>query len=172
MLASLSDAESGTLRAVGAQARVDTRDARHLPEIADESVNLIVTSPPFLDTVDYAADNWLRIWFCGLENAPAPLGIFRGLPEWTAFMTEAFAEMRRVLVPSGRVAFEVGEVRGGRIRLEESAAAAGVAAGLEPREVLINDQSFTKTSHCWGVSNGRKGTNSNRIVVFQKAGVA
>ena len=54
--------------------------------------------------------------------------------------------------------------------VDHGAAAAGAAAGLEPREILINDQDFTKTSHCWGVSNGRKGTNSNRIVVFQRAG--
>jgi hypothetical protein len=46
----------------------------------------------------------------------------------------------------------------------------GIAAGLEPRLVLINDQKFTKTANCWGVDNNFKGTNTNRIVVFRKAG--
>jgi hypothetical protein len=43
-----------------------------------------------------------------------------------------------------------------------------MAAGLEPVLVLINDQDFTKTANCWGVDNNARGTNSNRIVLFQK----
>ncbi len=73
-----------------------------------------------------------------------------------------------MLRPGGSVAFEVGEVRGGRIRLEELVIPSGAAAGLVPRLVLINTQRFTKTANIWGVSNNRKGTNTNRIVVFEK----
>jgi len=73
-----------------------------------------------------------------------------------------------VLRPGGAVAFEVGEVRGGRLRLEELVIPCGVAAGLVPRLVLINTQQFTKTANIWGVANNRKGTNTNRIVVFEK----
>jgi hypothetical protein len=29
-------------------------------------------------------------------------------------------------------------------------------------------QAFTKTAHIWGVGNNDKGTNSNRIVLFEK----
>ena len=36
-------------------------------------VQLIVTSPPFLDVVDYATDNWLRGWFCGLDVDDVPI---------------------------------------------------------------------------------------------------
>ena len=66
------------------------------------------------------------------------------------------------------MAFEVGEIRGGEIKLEEAAVPCGVEAGLQPVLVLINDQIFTKTANCWGVDNNSKGTNTNRIVVFQK----
>ncbi len=41
-------------------------------------------------------------------------------------------------------------------------------AGLNARLILINEQQFTKTANCWGVDNGTKGTNTNRIVLFQK----
>ena len=34
-------------------------------------------------------------------------------------MTAVFVELARVLRPGGHVAFEVGEVRGGTVRLEE-----------------------------------------------------
>jgi hypothetical protein len=66
------------------------------------------------------------------------------------------------------VAFEVGEVRAGKVRLEQAVVPCGIEAGLEPLLVFINDQKFTKTANCWGVDNNAKGTNTNRIVVFQK----
>ena len=74
------------------------------------------------------------------------------------------------LRPAGHVAFEVGEVRGGSVRLEEIVLPAAMEAGLQPVLVLINDQTFTKTAHCWGVANDRKGTNTNRIVLLRKRG--
>ena len=40
-----------------------------------ETVQLVVTSPPFLDVVDYATDNWLRCWFCGIDAAEVPIEI-------------------------------------------------------------------------------------------------
>jgi hypothetical protein len=68
------------------------------------------------------------------------------------------------------VAFEVGEVRGGALRLEEIVIPAGMTAGFEPVLVLVNAQQFTKTANCWGVTHNSKGTNTNRAVVFRKHG--
>ena len=79
-----------------------------------------------------------------------------------------FIELARVLRPGGFVAFEVGEIRAGTLRLEEHVIPCSIDAGLEPRLVLINAQQFTKTAACWGVDNNAKGTNSNRIVLLQK----
>ena len=33
-------------------------------------VRLVVTSPPYLDTTDYAEDQWLRLWFLGGQARP------------------------------------------------------------------------------------------------------
>ena len=137
-------------------------------QIADESVDLVVTSPPFLDTIDYRQDNWLRMWFCGVEMVPSKLWQLRSLEDWVARMTDVFAELRRILKPNGRVAFEVGEVRNGTVFLEDAVARASLDAGLIPKELIINQQHFTKTANCWGVSNNRKGTNSNRIVILKR----
>jgi hypothetical protein len=92
----------------------------------------------------------------------------RTVEAWEEIMTSVFRELRRVLRPSGHIAFEVGEVRHGEIKLEESVLRCAVVAGLQPELVLINQQEFTKTSNCWGVNNNAKGTNTNRIVLLRK----
>ena len=62
----------------------------------------------------------------------------------------------------------MGGARGGTTRLGDAVPPCGIAAGLEPVLILINDQHFTKTANCWGIDNNRKGTNTNRVVLFRK----
>jgi hypothetical protein len=137
-------------------------------EIRDATVSLVVTSPPFLDIVDYAGDNWLRCWFSGINAEAVKLTVPKKLEEWQREMTRVFVELARVLKQGGHVAFEVGEVRGGKVKLEETVLACGKDADLHPVLVLINQQEFTKTANCWGVDNNNKGTNTNRVVLFRK----
>ncbi|MBI4576316.1 MAG: site-specific DNA-methyltransferase [Planctomycetes bacterium] len=169
LLRSLGDEARGALSAVAGRARFYTGPAGSTPELEDGSVRLVVTSPPFLDVVDYAGDNWLRLWFSGLDAEAVGFSQHPRLEDWRAEVTAALAELRRVVAPGGHVAFEAGEVRGGRLRLEEEVLPCGAAAGLEPLLVLVNAQAFTKTAHCWGVDNRLKGTNTNRVVLFRRA---
>jgi len=157
-----------SLAAVAPKALLLNQAARATPAIASNSVALVVTSPPFLDVVDYAGDNWLRCWFLGIDPKSVGLTVPKKLGDWESEMTAVFRGLGRVLGPGGHVAFEVGEVRAGKIKLEESVLKCGRDAGLRPLLMLINDQKFTKTANCWGVANNDKGTNTNRIVLFQK----
>jgi hypothetical protein len=168
LLADLDHGSKLALDGVAADAQLHTAPASSTPGIASSSVDLIVTSPPFLDVVDYAGDNWLRCWFGGVDPAGVDLTVPRKIDDWRSAMAQVFMELTRVLKRGGHVAFEVGEVRGGRVRLEEHVLPCGIQAGLEPVLILINSQVFTKTAACWGVENNRKGTNTNRIVLFKK----
>ena len=158
------------LEGLAETARILAGSSASTPAIEDDSIALAVTSPPFLDVVDYKRDNWLRCWFSGIDAAAVPVTLAKQLDAWKAFVTSTLTELRRILRPNGHVAFEVGEVRGGAVRLEELVVPAGIAAGLEPVLVLVNAQEFTKTANCWGVTNNRKGTNTNRVVLFRKRG--
>ena len=171
LLRTLSDAEKKDLNRAGKKVRLFTGDARKTPDITDASVQLTVTSPPFLDVVQYREDNWLRCWFCGdnEEVIGEQITMARTLDEWTGVMGSVFRELYRITRQDGYVAFEVGEVRKRTIRLEEHVVPLGIDAGFSCEGVLINQQIFTKTSNIWGVNNMASGTNTNRIVLFHKS---
>lgn len=74
-------------------------DARDLSMVPDESVHLVVTSPPYFNLKPYASDAGGR-----------QLG---RMDDYEAFLDEldkAWVECRRVLVPGGRVCCVIGDV--------------------------------------------------------------
>lgn len=153
-----------------------THDSRDLASVDSESVDLVVTSPPFLDKVDYISDNWMRSWFLDMEEQTGrmELGIFSDIQQWASFMKDTLVELGRVLKPGGRGVIEVGEVRvrGKTVPLEEvlmEPLPLKVDGGtLVAEEIFLNVQEFTKLAHCWDVKNNKSGTNTNRCLVIRK----
>jgi hypothetical protein len=168
LLGDCDRATRSALAGVAGQARLLTAPAEATGELPAGAVSLVVTSPPFLNVVQYATDNWLRCWFVGVDVQQVAISTPSSVVRWQEIMSRVFGELARVLRPGGHVAFEVGEVHGGQTKLELAVLPCGCAAGLEPVLILINDQEFTKTANCWGVDNNAKGTNTNRVVVFRK----
>ncbi len=170
LLSGMDSASRDAMRRHARRAVFIAGDAGETPDIPDAAVSLTVTSPPFLDTVQYSKDNWLRCWFNGIDIAAVERSatLTGNVSAWGKAMAKVFLELHRVTRPGGWVAFEVGEVRNGRIRLEEYVLSPGTAAGFSCKAVVINRQKFTKTSNIWGVGNNRRGTNTNRIVLFRK----
>jgi len=170
LLADADDAVRNTLSKVAPEAAFYKCDARQVSAMGSDSINLTVTSPPFLDVVQYDQDNWLRCWFNRIDAAAVAkrITMMKRLEDWSAVMQDVFRELYRVTKPGGWVAFEVGEVRNGTVLLDEVVAPLGMSAGFECVAVMVNEQQFTKTANCWGVKNNSKGTNTNRIVLFTK----
>ena len=170
LLRGVTPDEEKNLNHAGKNTRLLTGDSRSTLEIPNNSVQLTVTSPPFLDIVQYKDDNWLRCWFNGLNDKEIGnrITMARTVVAWSKVMGAVFSELYRITRPGGYVAFEVGEVRKRSIRLEEHVVPLGISAGFSCECVLINQQIFTKTSNIWGVDNMASGTNTNRIVIFSK----
>jgi DNA modification methylase len=166
----ISNESINQLKKIGANAKFLNEDARFTSGIKNNSIHLTVTSPPFLDIVNYADDNWLRCWFNNInaDEVEQKMTITKRLDEWEKIMAEVFRELFRITKKDGYVAFEVGEVRKGKIKLDEHIVPLGFNAGLECIGILINLQTFTKTANIWGVNNNAVGTNTNRIVIFKK----
>ncbi len=166
----LDEKDKKNLRDSGSTAVFLQKDSRKTDEISDECVDLTVTSPPFLDVVAYDKDNWLRCWFnsIDIEKMGKKITMLKNIKKWIQFMTEHFTELYRITKPGGWVCFEVGEVNKGKDNLDEYIVPIGMNTGFRCQGILINSQKFTKTSNIWGISNNSGGTNTNRIVIFQK----
>ena len=145
-----------------------TATAQSTSAIATASVDLVVTSPPFLDIVQYAEDNWLRTWFAGIDATGVAIAQHRTEAGWQDMVRDTLSELARVVRPGGHVAFEVGEVRNGKVLLERLVWDAAEGLPFDRQFVLLNQQAFTKTANCWGVRNNARGTNTNRVVVMRR----
>ncbi len=143
-------------------------DARNAPHITSNSVDLVVTSPPFLDVVNYRVDNHVRAWFAGIDIDSQPIATPSSTQNWQRFTAGVLRELCRVVRPGGVICYEVGEVRNATIKLEDLvyAAVRDAEVPVEIIGVLVNQQEFSKTSNVWGVTNNRKGTNTNRVVMM------
>ena len=172
----LRDSFTSEFFGVSALNRFTSADARNLTGVPTDSVDLVVTSPPFLDKVDYVTDNWLECWFAGVPMEQFADGVMmcRSIDQWREFITGVLREQTRITKPGGFIVIEVGEVEtaAGMIYLDEVVAEASteVSSGrkrLIVEEVLINQQNFTKLANCFNVDNNKKGTNTNRLVVMR-----
>lgn len=131
-------------------------------------VSLAITSPPFLNVVDYKGDNWMRCWFAGIDPDVVNVTQTSSLDAWKALVRAALDNVAAISAPNGVFAFEVGEVRKGSLLLDRVVADVARETAWKPFCFLVNEQVFTKTSNTWGVDNNRGGTNSNRIVVLRR----
>ena len=170
LLRNITDQQIKNLDKVRSSSLILQTDASKTKQIPSNSVTLTVTSPPFLDIVNYAQDNWLRCWFndIDLENLAKKITMSKNIEDWSAKMSSVFKELNRVSKAKGVVAFEVGEIRNGKIKLEDHIIPVAENNGFKVKEIMINKQNFTKTSNIWGVSNNQGGTNTNRIVLLEK----
>ena len=144
------------------------KDARQTKEIPNNYIQLTITSPPFLNIVDYKHENWIKMWFNDIKLNDE-ITMSKTVLEWSIVMQQVFDELYRITKNNGFVMFEVGELK--NIKLDEIVVPLGINSGFKCLGVLINQQSFTKTSNIFGVSNNTKGTNTNRIVMFQKCSI-
>lgn len=130
-------------------------------------VTLTVTSPPFMDIVNYKADNWMRCWFAGIDPDKVAITQTGNLETWKGLVHDTLDSVAAISDQGSALAFEVGEIRNGSLLLDRVVTDVARETAWEPICVVVNEQIFTKTSNTWGIENNRGGTNSNRIVVMR-----
>jgi hypothetical protein len=81
------------------EAILTTSTAQSTPEIPDQSVTLVITSPPFLNIVQYAEDNWLRSWFAGIDVTGVAITQHQSKTAWPRYASWPALFARRGMWP-------------------------------------------------------------------------
>lgn len=83
-------------------------------KIKDNSVSLVITSPPYLSIVDYRLSNWLKLWLLGYEknnlNSEIKLSDKLKYDEYIIFIKNYLNSIYSKLKNNARVCLVVGDV--------------------------------------------------------------
>jgi len=85
--------------------RIYFKDARKMEEVPNESITLIVTSPPYWNVKDYSLDGWQNEKKS--EKLEGQIGDISNYKEYLKELTEVWKECFRVLKPNGKLCVNV-----------------------------------------------------------------
>ena len=80
---------------------VHFKDSRRMPEIDDESIALIVTSPPYWTVKDYSLDGYQR--HQRHDRMDGQIGDIEDYQEYLSTLTVVWKECERILKPNGKL---------------------------------------------------------------------
>lgn len=159
---------------VGRVALADAKDLNSTPEFADYrgKVNLIVTSPPYLNIVNYALQNWIRMWF--LREDPRKIAEILDddltLGESLDFLEKSTIQMKDMLHPQGIAVLVIGDVA--KSRNNAISPARELIRLVHQKNLFryigcISDHinPIEKTTRIWKETKGRA-TTVDRIVIL------
>lgn len=92
-------------------------DSRKTEFIESESVDWVITSPPYYDTLDYVSSNKLRLFLSGIDdNTQTDLkgDLIQNKKTYIQEMVNVGIELKRILKPKGKIAFVLGDVHYGK----------------------------------------------------------
>jgi SAM-dependent methyltransferase len=120
------------------QYRVWQTNAINLP-IENETVDAIISSPPYFGALDYARDNRLRLWFLGCENwKDLDAALTANSKIYLPQMSGCLKEMSRVLKPGGYCVLVLGDVERDGETHRTAEILAGLAAEVAPIPFAID----------------------------------
>lgn len=134
--------------------------------------NLVLASPPYLGIVNYAKQNWIRLWF--LDQEPEAVSEFLdddlNLTEWVDFADKAVRQLKAFMAPDGVGVFVIGDVARSKnsvIPLAREFCLLLRESGLFKNVWCVNDavEDVSKTTRIWGETKG-SATAIDRIVIF------
>jgi hypothetical protein len=116
--------------------------------LPNESIDAIITSPPFLGTTEFVRQNRLRLWFCGWDYtrqlAAKHDGEFLEMHRTLDIYSPILAEFRRLTKPDATVVMHLGVVR--KVDMAQAVARIAELQGFTVIGTVVEDAS-TLESH-------------------------
>ena len=138
-------------------------------------IDLILTSPPYLNVVEYAKQNWIRMWFLegGASSDLCKLDDTLSLSGWLDLMDEVTVQFRKLLRNGGVIVLVIGDVSRSTNSIV-SPAREFIRRCHHRQEFpyvgMINDYSGVgeKTTRVWKRTKGQA-TSVDRIVILSES---
>ena len=155
--------------------------------IGPESVDLVVTSPPYLQVVNYGTSNWIRLWLMGVDEVGREGGVGRKLlnealdhrhtySTYCEFMLRTILGIQRVLKRDGVAVIVIGDVKDPEKEEALSLAAQmwediGEETELRLIEIVEDDLPVqNKVSRIWGDTKGQATSRDCALVLAHRDG--
>jgi site-specific DNA-methyltransferase (adenine-specific) len=146
-------------------------------------VELVVTSPPYLQVINYGTSNWIRLWWLGLDGVARDAGAGRRSLDaqldhghhyfpYREFILRVLIGIREVLAPSGVAAVIIGDVatpdRPSLALAHQLWQEVGRQTGLRLLEFIEDDlPAGNKVSRIWGDTRGQA-TDRDCVLVLAR----
>jgi len=143
------------------------------PLTQKQTVDCIITSPPYMAELDYARDNRLRLWFCGVshwENLDSSISPKR--EPFLKLMSRCITSWEMLLKPSGYIALVLGDSRrSGSSRVDVPKLVMELIFRTAP-ELKLLDIKTNELPALSRVVKGKTGTLLESTLILQKRGAA
>lgn len=144
-------------------------DATKLP-LSDGLVDLTVTSPPYLNLINYYEKSWIRYWIAGVdkEEAYGVITTTGSKPKYFDFIHRNLSEIYRVSKDDTACVYVIGDYRD----IEADVVECGTKAGFNCYDIYYDPIPSHLRAHRQmndgGVADDEGGTNYNVVIVFEK----
>lgn len=156
-----------------------------IKKYGENSVQLIITSPPYLKNINYGKYNWIRLWLLNkkIEEVDKNVSIYhktqkiKGLKDnlsfenYAQYMQKLFNSWHKILKPTSYAFVVIGDIEEKNLAqdtwqyIQENG---GCELQLQTiLEDTIENEKEKKVTRIWGAKKGRA-TKIDRILVLQK----
>lgn len=141
-------------------------DARRVP--VPESIDAIITSPPYMNELDYVRDNRLRLWFIQ-RKLPAVVDIPRGKREemFRLLLTRTFQRFLPAVSSNAAIVIVVGDTRRGGRRTDAAKLVKQVFATEEFDRLRLESEFRDRIPDVRRSRRDLAGTKRETVLVFR-----
>jgi len=146
--------------------KIICQDTRNMDLIEDKSIDVIISSPPYYNTLDYATQNRVRLFFLdyNLERqADLKEVLIQDKSSYLDEMVKVGKELRRVVIPNGYVVLILGDVVGQKnsINTAENVGEVYQDIGFEKLDIINDEIPINKRA------SGSKRKKFDRILIMK-----
>lgn len=146
--------------------KIICQDARNMNLIEDNSVDVVICSPPYYNTLDYATQNRVRLFFLGYDlekQGDLKKELIQKKSSYIEEMIKVGKELKRVVIPEGYIVCVLGDVVGKNksINTAENVAEVYQDIGYEKLGIINDEIPINKRA------SGSKSKKFDRILIMK-----